>query len=404
MPGLIKVLLSMKYKTLPATLHVKELNPYIQLSGTPFHIVNKTMKWARLKDRKGNEIPRRAGVSSFGFGGANAHVIVEEFEYGQDKAVTAERDQIIVLSAKTKERLMVKAKELTAFLHEELSVQFSQQEVQERDVQEAVREAAAGILRLDTANIDAKTPLSEFGFDPLAYSELISYINQMYGTEISLDIFQELMTLSELCRYISSVWNRSADKPYNGNFREKSGIGLEEIAYTLQTGREPFECRLAITCSNTGDLLEKLNGYIQGSRLQGVYEGNVTDFDSLYAPLFGGPEGHAYVQSLIQQNKPAKLAQLWTIGCEISWEDLYEEELKPVKRPLPLYPFSKNRHWIHLNKDEAQKIEAFSNTELHNSNKDTADGEIMSLLEKAQTGEMNTKETSELIEELLFHE
>ncbi|QGH56385.1 SDR family NAD(P)-dependent oxidoreductase [Bacillus velezensis] len=404
MPGLIKVLLSMKYKTLPATLHVNELNPYIQLSGTPFHIVNKTMKWARLIDRKGNEIPRRAGVSSFGFGGANAHVIVEEFEYGQDKAVTAEREQIIVLSAKTKERLMVKAKELTMFLHEELSVQFSQQEVQERDLQEAVREAAAGILRLDTADIDAKTPLSEFGFDPLAYSELISFINQMYGTEISLDIFQELKTLSELCRYISSIRNRSADKPYNGNFREKSGIGLEEIAYTLQTGREPFECRLAITCSNTGDLLEKLNGYIQGSRLQGVYEGNVTDFDSLYAPLFGGPEGHAYVQSLIQQNKPAKLAQLWTIGCEISWEDLYEEELKPVKLSLPLYPFSKNRHWIHLNKDEAQKAEALSNTELHNSNKDTADGEIMSLLEKAQTGEMNTKETSELIEELLFHE
>ncbi len=83
---------------------------------------------------------------------------------------------------------------------------------------------------------------------------------------------------------------------------------------------------------------------------------------------------------------------------------MYEEELKPVKLSLPLYPFSKNRHWIHLNKDEAQKAEAFSNTELHNSNKDTADGEIMSLLEKAQTGEMNTKETSELIEELLFHE
>ena len=87
----------------------------------------------------------------------------------------------------------------------------------------------------------------------------------MYGTEISLDIFQELKTLSELCRYISRIRNRSADKPHNGNFREKSGFGLEEIAYTLQTGREPFECRLAITCSNTGDLLEKLNGYIQGA-------------------------------------------------------------------------------------------------------------------------------------------
>ncbi len=56
----------------------------------------------------------------------------------------------------------------------------------------------------------------------------------MYGTEISLDIFQELKTLSELCRYISDIRNRSADKPYKGNFREKSGISLEEIAYTCK--------------------------------------------------------------------------------------------------------------------------------------------------------------------------
>src|SRR5436309_4491091 len=67
--GVIKVLLQLQHKQLVKTLHCEQINPYIQLEGSPFYIVQQTREWGALRDQMGNILPRRAGVSSFGFGG-----------------------------------------------------------------------------------------------------------------------------------------------------------------------------------------------------------------------------------------------------------------------------------------------------------------------------------------------
>jgi acyl transferase domain-containing protein/acyl carrier protein len=72
MAGLIKVLLALQHETIPAHLHLQELNPRISLDGSRCAIPVEPRPWPR------NGRPRLAGVSSFGFGGTNAHVIVEE--------------------------------------------------------------------------------------------------------------------------------------------------------------------------------------------------------------------------------------------------------------------------------------------------------------------------------------
>ncbi|GLI04439.1 hypothetical protein YDYSG_04690 [Paenibacillus tyrfis] len=116
--GVIKVLLQMKHRKLVKSLHADKLNPYIQLEGSPFYIVRETQEWTALKDQHGYDMPRRAGVSSFGFGGSNAHVILEEY-IPQDAAqasdtfvVSPQNPAVIVLSAKTKERLQEQARQL----------------------------------------------------------------------------------------------------------------------------------------------------------------------------------------------------------------------------------------------------------------------------------------------------
>ena len=76
--GVIKVLLQMQHGVLVRSLHAEELNPHIDLAGTPFDIVRENRPWSTPCDRDGTPAPRRAGVSSFGVGGVNAHVVLEE--------------------------------------------------------------------------------------------------------------------------------------------------------------------------------------------------------------------------------------------------------------------------------------------------------------------------------------
>ncbi|MBF0451758.1 MAG: hypothetical protein HQK75_13730, partial [Candidatus Magnetomorum sp.] len=103
--SVLKVILALKHKQLPANLHFNKINPYIQLDHSPFFIVDKPLDWEALLDEKGDAIPRRAGISSFGFGGSNAHVILEEYMDQHSQIVDDGEPQLIILSAKNKDRL-----------------------------------------------------------------------------------------------------------------------------------------------------------------------------------------------------------------------------------------------------------------------------------------------------------
>ncbi len=70
--GLIKVVLALQRQTIPPHLHLKSLNPHIELDGTALGIPTVLQPWPA------GPSARLAGVSSFGFTGTNAHVIVEE--------------------------------------------------------------------------------------------------------------------------------------------------------------------------------------------------------------------------------------------------------------------------------------------------------------------------------------
>ncbi len=72
--GLIKTVQALRHGVIPPTIHFTQRNPLIDLAGSPLRIADKAIAWPR---RDGG-MRRRAGVSSFGFGGAYAHVVLEE--------------------------------------------------------------------------------------------------------------------------------------------------------------------------------------------------------------------------------------------------------------------------------------------------------------------------------------
>ncbi len=68
--GLIKMLMAMRHRVRPPTLHARPVNA--ALDGAPFRVLDAAEDW----ESKG---PRCAAVSAFGFGGNNAHLVVEEW-------------------------------------------------------------------------------------------------------------------------------------------------------------------------------------------------------------------------------------------------------------------------------------------------------------------------------------
>ncbi|MHC6085586.1 SDR family NAD(P)-dependent oxidoreductase [Ralstonia solanacearum] len=248
--GVIKVLLQLKHQVLFKSLHCEALNPYIALDGSPFYIVQQSRPWLAAQDGQGNVLPRRAGVSSFGFGGANAHILLEEYrppQHRRSAAIPGARP--ILLSARTPEQLREYARRLAAFL--------------------AAGPAGAA-------------------HDPLQY--------------------------------------------------------LDDLAYTLQVGRDAMEERLALLSDSLADLQRQLADFAAGG--EAVYRGR-SQGDSEALALFRQDEDMAAaLAAWVDKRKYHKLLELWCRGLAIDWRQFYRDGRSMRRLSLPGYPFAEARHWV----------------------------------------------------------
>jgi acyl transferase domain-containing protein len=103
--GMIKAILALHHKVLPATIHIDQPNTALEIENSPMYLNNETRPWMAREDG----VPRRAGISSFGFGGTNYHMVLEEYtptasgQYRlnavpQTILVTAENESALVAS------------------------------------------------------------------------------------------------------------------------------------------------------------------------------------------------------------------------------------------------------------------------------------------------------------------
>jgi len=99
--ALVKILLSMKYEKIPKNLYFKKINPLIQITDSPFYLVNEVVDW------KPTPFPRRAGINACGIGGTNCHLIIETPPTSRPigKKQDGTLPQLLCLSAKTLEAL-----------------------------------------------------------------------------------------------------------------------------------------------------------------------------------------------------------------------------------------------------------------------------------------------------------
>ncbi|MFT7508863.1 MAG: amino acid adenylation domain-containing protein [Sulfitobacter sp.] len=103
--GVIKLVEMFQARQIPPIAHYKAPNPRISFADGPFFVPDGLSDWH-------SDGPRRAGISGFGVGGTNVHLVLEEAP--EDEAISAEAAevQILPLSAKSPEALLVAAASL----------------------------------------------------------------------------------------------------------------------------------------------------------------------------------------------------------------------------------------------------------------------------------------------------
>jgi acyl transferase domain-containing protein/acyl carrier protein len=118
--GLSKVLLQLKHQQLVPSLHSQKLSPNINFETCPFVVQQQLTEWVPPEveiDGVTRQYPLRAGISSFGAGGANGHIIIEEYQPTTTHPETEHQGPVLIpLSAKNPQRLRDTAQDLAKFL------------------------------------------------------------------------------------------------------------------------------------------------------------------------------------------------------------------------------------------------------------------------------------------------
>ncbi|QYK68214.1 type I polyketide synthase [Paenibacillus sp. S02] len=257
--GIAKIILQMKNRKIAPSLHSQELNPNINFSKTPFVVQQGLSEWERPiveEDGEQREYPRIAGISSFGAGGANAHIVLEEYlPAEQDEfqnAFNPPRLVVVVLSAKSD-----------------------------------------GALKEQVSQLVAAMDRNEF-----------------------------------------------------------SDHDLVNVAYTLQTGREAMEERLAVVVESVEELKNKLRDFIGGRQsIAHLYRGQAKrDKESLNMASEEKTLDET-VDLQILAEKYGRISDLWVRGIHMDWSRLYGD-VQPRRIPLPTYPFARERYWIHVDEEK----------------------------------------------------
>ncbi len=323
--GLTKVILQMRHGMLAPTLHAETPNPNLDLAATPFSLQRQAAEW-RVDG------PRIAGISSFGAGGANAHVIVEEWRGEPASAAPAPAPQAIVLSARTPEQLRSQAENLLAALR---SGAATGAPAAPQTVAAGIANDLAAVLGVEVADIDPGESFDALGLEGPELLALRRRLEEHFSAARlpSLDRFASIETLAEtLAGQGLPAESRTA-------------LPLDAVAYTLQVGREAFAHRLGIEAASIDELAARLDDWLKGKAGAGIHTGEAKGVDGLLATLRGDGVLQELAERAWQEGRLDKLLALWVEGIDIDWARL-PRSTRPAVVSLPTYPFARDRYWL----------------------------------------------------------
>lgn len=383
--GLTKIIMQLKYKKLVPSLHSATINSNIELEKTSFYIQQEFEDWHQLEmewEGRRQWVPRRAGISSFGAGGANAHIIIEEYDREAETAAPDHEDspQLIVLSARSEESLKQYAELLCRFLtlgqqSDHSAAQHARMDEQHKSVQfeQQVRGLIGELIDLEEKQCDG-TDLHEYLTSHVQWKRFSHAINEAFHLETTPITISQYRDVQELVqdlyaevRAAQAVGDAALgtvkimektegivpDLSYASATDNVEIPSLQCIAYTLQIGRQAMGHRLSAVVSSREELKSKLKAYIAGaSSVPDLYTGGPNQTAPKLYSLAEERSDDESIQLLMEGQELRKLAQIWVLGAAINWTQLYSGEL-PQRCPLPTYPFVRQHYWLAEDKQTA---------------------------------------------------
>ena len=137
----------------------------------------------------------------------------------------------------------------------------------------------------------------------------------------------------QLRRYAESIKKR---------LEKQEGINLADVAYTLQTGREEMEYRLAFWAETRETAISGFGQYLSGVYSAEIKVGEVKNSREGIKILDNEEDIKSLMEEWLRGGRLNKIAEAWVKGLRIDWDRLYEG-YKPYRVSLPSYPFAKEK-------------------------------------------------------------
>jgi acyl transferase domain-containing protein/NADP-dependent 3-hydroxy acid dehydrogenase YdfG/acyl carrier protein len=400
MAGLLKLVLALEHEQIPATANLGALNPRLELERTPFAVNDTPRPWPRQPGR-----PRRAGLSSLGVGGTNVHLVVEEGPT-LPRTPHLDRPRVVVWSGRDRDAARAARARLAGYFEacdEDTfadAVATLQQGRTPLPVRGALvcrspREAAAlltGEPAGDPVDVDPEAPPSvvfalpgEAGQHPGTAADL--YPAQRVFTE-TVDVCLDAFAAHGLD--LGTVWPRAGQTDPGAvgaladplSFTIEYALAVQWISWGIQpvalAGRGVGALAAAVAAGTTAlpdavaavvagdaktehgrpaadpaaDLGREVADAVAGATV--VLDLGPPAAGSGWARALsaragrgaavvcclGAAEGDDAGSAML-----SGLAMLWTMGCPVAWEQVYQDE--PLQRvPVPGHPLRRQRYWV----------------------------------------------------------
>lgn len=306
--AIAKIAMQMKNHLIPGILNDEEINEELPLANSPFYIQQKACVWEPYS-QNGEKYPLTAGLNGFGGGGSYVHFILQEYVEPEKEAKKIRKGQnAFILSGKNKNVL----KQMIQNFEDYIRSLFSNNTSRSSIVEDVIK-IICTVTGVSNSILTEASILAELNLSDKNYVELLNEINKVFNLSMEYEDFINLLTVKDIADNIPC------------NSIKEDGIKLEQIAYSLQQGRESMAERVVFVAESVEELLSAIQQSSTQDKVNGVY--------------YGAEDRSAC------DNELNNLISEWLEYKDVNWEALYKSAV-PKKVVLPEYPFAKERYWL----------------------------------------------------------